>query len=77
MSTTELQFSSPEVADNAMSTVENSFVKSKEGIIKQLLGQLVVECKVSQTTVNKLLNILKFETTLTFLSKDNRTLLKT
>jgi len=80
---TELQISSPEVAYNraynAMdtNTVKNLFVNNKEEIIKQSLGQWAVDCNVPQSTVNKLLNILKFETPLTFLPKDCRTLLKT
>ncbi|CAI6376584.1 unnamed protein product [Macrosiphum euphorbiae] len=76
---TELQISSPEVAYNAMDTniVENLFVNNKEETIKQSLGQWAVDCNVPQSTVNKLLNILKFETPLTFLPKDCRTLLNT
>lgn len=76
---TELHSSSPEVPYNTMNinTVQNLFINDKEEVIKQSLGQWVVECNVPQTTVNKLLNILKFETPLTFLPKDCRTLLKT
>lgn len=82
-SPTKLQILSPEVAYNAINTniveneVENLFVNNKEEKIKQSLGQWAVDCSVPQSTVNKLLNILKFETPLTFLPKDCRTLLKT
>lgn len=44
--------------------------------IKKSLSQWAVNCNVPQVTVNKLLTILKFETPLTFLPKDCRTLLK-
>lgn len=75
----KLQILSPEVAYNAINTniVENLFVNNKEEKIKQSLGQWTGDCSVPQSTVNKLLNILKFETPLTFLPKDCRTLLKT
>lgn len=54
----------------------NSKEESQEESIKQSLGQWAVNCNVPQNTVNKLLKILKFETPLTFLPKDCRTLLK-
>lgn len=54
----------------------NSKEESLEESIKQSLGQWAVNCNVPQNTVNKLLKILKFETPLTFLPKDCRTLLK-
>ncbi|KAE9522896.1 hypothetical protein AGLY_016707 [Aphis glycines] len=63
----ELQIASPEVAYyaiNTYNTVTNLIVNNKEETITQSL-------------INKLLNILKFETPLTFLPKDCRTLLKT
>ncbi|KAF0706975.1 Uncharacterized protein FWK35_00039269 [Aphis craccivora] len=77
---TELQIASPEVAYNAINTnntLKNLIVNNKEETITQFLGQWAVDCNVPQSTVNKLLNILKFETSLTFLPKDCRTLLKT
>lgn len=79
---TQLYMPSPElgckVITNSNPDVHtNQDVKSKEEHIKQFLSQWVVSCNVSQITVNKLLKILKFETPLTFLPKDCRTLLKT
>lgn len=79
---TQLYMSSPElgckVITNSNPDVHtNQDVNSKEEYIKQSLSQWVVSCNVPQITVNKLLNILKFDIPLTFLSKDCRTLLKT
>lgn len=44
--------------------------------IKKYLGERPVDCNVPQSTVNRLLSILKYKTQLTYLSKDCRTLLK-
>lgn len=85
----QLHLSSPKVSFNAINTnptrakkKKNIFINSspdansKEESIKKSFCQWAVNYNVSQVTVNKLLTILKFETPLTFLLKDCRTLLK-
>lgn len=81
-SNTQLHLPSPEVTFNMINTnptfaciksnvYENSTPdvntngNIKEGI-KQSIGQWAVNCNVPQSTINKLLTILKFETHLTF-----------
>ncbi|CAI6374982.1 unnamed protein product [Macrosiphum euphorbiae] len=82
---TQLHFLSPELSCNVINNIpidvnSNTHINSKEESleesIQQSLGQWAVNCNVPQNTVNKLLTILKFETPLTFLPKDCRTLLK-
>jgi len=44
--------------------------------IKKSLGEWAVDCNVPQSTVNRLLSVLKYKAQLTYLPKDCRTLLK-
>lgn len=86
-SPTQIHLLSPEMLGNLTNSdldvnsnahlISSPDVSSKEESIKQSLCQWAVNCNIPQNSVNKLLTILKFETPLTFLPKDCRTLLKT
>jgi len=66
------------IINNSIDVNSNTHINSKEESleesIKHSLGQWAVNYNAPQNTINKLLKILKFETPLTFLPKDCRTL---
>jgi len=54
----------------------NAVLYDNKDDIKKSLGEWAVDCSVPQSTVNRLLSVLKYKAQLTYLPKDYRTLLK-